>query len=125
LNGYRGERSFQFYRQLLEGVQAVPGVQSAALAGLAILTNSDWSCSVTVEGYDAKEGENMNPNLNEVGPGYFAALGIAVMKGREFTWKDDRIAPKVCIVNEKLVNYYFVTMVPPQEFAFARWSSQS
>ena len=63
--------------------------------------------SVKVEGYQAKEGENMNPDVNGVGPGYFATLGQALIKGREFTVKDVAGAPKVAIINETMAKYFF------------------
>jgi predicted permease len=62
---------------------------------------------VVVEGYKNKEGEDMNPNANWVGPGYFATMGIPLIVGREFTEKDVLGAPKVGIINEKMAHYFF------------------
>jgi predicted permease len=107
LSGYRAERAFAFYRQLLEKLESAPGVRSAALAQVPILSNSSWSSSITVEGYESKPGENMSPLFNQVSPGYFSTLGIPLLLGRDFTLRDDRAAPKVCIVNETFVQYFY------------------
>jgi predicted permease len=65
-----------------------------------------------VEGYHAKEGEDMNPNMNAVGPGFFATLGQPLVAGREFRVKDVDGAPKVAIINETMSKYFFGTSSP-------------
>jgi hypothetical protein len=49
----------------------------------------------------------MNPNMDNVSPGYFSALGVPLLAGREFTASDGQGAPKVAIVNEKFQHYFF------------------
>ncbi len=107
LNGYKKERTQQFYRQLLESLPAVPGARSAALASVPLLLGWEWDSTITVEGYEAKPGESMNPYFNSVSPGYFATLGIPLVAGHDFSLRDDLIAPKVCIINELLARHYF------------------
>jgi hypothetical protein len=65
-----------------------------------------------VEGYNAKEGEDTNPNVNNVGPRYFATLGMPLLAGREFTEQDTLGAPRVAIVNETFARYFFGTASP-------------
>jgi ABC-type antimicrobial peptide transport system permease subunit len=83
------------------------GMVGVVLLIVPLMTDSTWSSTVKVEGYQAKEGENMNPDVNGVGPGYFATLGQALIKGREFTVKDVAGAPKVAIINETMAKYFF------------------
>ena len=71
------------------------------------MTNSDWSSTIKVEGYKPKEGEDMNPLINAVGPGFFDTIGQPLLAGRDFTVKDADGAPRVAIVNETLAKYYF------------------
>jgi predicted permease len=121
LNGYNVERTKLFYRQLLEALHATPGVRSAALASVPLLHGWEWDSTITVEGYEAKQGENMNPFFNSVSPGYFETLGIPVMTGRDFRVTDTETlvhdinretgeefkVPKAVIVNRLLAEHYF------------------
>jgi predicted permease len=67
---------------------------------------------VQVEGYKAKEGEDMNPDFNAVGPGFFSTMGQPLVAGREFTVKDTAGAPKVAIINETMAKYFFGSQSP-------------
>src|SRR6187401_3619294 len=53
LNGYTNERATQFYTDLLERLRSAPGVKSAAIAGVSILSGSEWDSSMSVEGHQA------------------------------------------------------------------------
>jgi predicted permease len=107
LNGYDKNRAKLFYRQLTDSLRALPGVRSAAMCIVAPLAFDEWDSTVSVEGYASKPGEDMNPNMNYVSPGFFEALKVPVFEGREFLDKDTVGAPKVGIVNEKFAQRYF------------------
>jgi predicted permease len=116
LNGYDLSRSLAFFRQLNSNLAALPGVQSAALANMAILEGDEWDSTINVEGYTSKPGEDMNPNFNMISPGYFATLGVPMLDGRDFNDRDTTTIqhrgipfpiPNVIIVNEKLAKHYF------------------
>jgi predicted permease len=107
LSGYDLERTKQFYRDLQERLQGVPGTQSAALAVVPIMEGDEWDSTVTVEGYRAKDGENMNPHFNYISPGYFQALGIPFVAGADFDERIGTEARKTAIVNETVARSYF------------------
>jgi putative ABC transport system permease protein len=118
LNGYSPERRKLFYEELTRSLNAAAGVQSAGLASVRILEGDEWDSSVTVEGYESKPGENMNPYFNSVSPGYFLTLGVPLLSGRDFTLQDTGTishsvgsitfeVPRVVIVNESLARHYF------------------
>jgi predicted permease len=107
LNGYTPERAKLFYRQLQDSLAALPSANSAALCVVPPLTFDEWDSGITVEGYTAKPGEDMNPRVNHISPGYFGTLKIPVYQGREFTLRDALGASKVVIVNEKFAQHYF------------------
>jgi predicted permease len=116
LSGYNGERAKNFYHLLTERLNAMPGVQSAGLASMRILGFSEWDSSITVEGYNAKQGENVYAYMNAVSPGYFGTLGIPILAGRDFTAQDareiqhgpeaDNTVPVRVIVNQTFVKKY-------------------
>jgi predicted permease len=62
---------------------------------------------VSVEGHQAKEGEDMNPDVDSIGPSYFATMGQPLVAGRDFTERDVVGAPKVAVVNEAMAKYFF------------------
>jgi predicted permease len=77
--------------------------------------------TVSVEGYKAKEGEDMNPHVNWVGPRYLETMGISLVAGREFTEADAAGAPRVAIVSEKMAHYFFGNLNPiGRRFGFGR-----
>jgi predicted permease len=107
LNGYTRERSIALLEQMQEQLAQLPDVRAAATSVIALMTDSEWSSTVQVEGYKPKEGEDMNPGVNAVSPGYFATIAQPLLAGREFTVKDGSGAPKVAIINETMAKYFF------------------
>jgi predicted permease len=93
LNGYTAVRAKQYYRDLLQRLNSTPGVSGAGFTTVALLEGNQWSSTVTVEGYPRKEDENMNPLCNGISPGYFKAMGIPLLAGREFEARDDYTRP--------------------------------
>jgi predicted permease len=112
LNGYAIEKRWALFDDLQQKIAAEPGVRSVSLAEIALLTNSNSSSTVRVEGYEAKDGEDMNPNFNRVAPGFFATLGIPLVSGRDFTEADRKGAPQVAVVNEAFAKYFFKDQDP-------------
>jgi predicted permease len=106
LNGYKPERSLQFYRQLKDSLDAVPGVEASSLAVVPVLENDEWDNWVTVENYTAKAGEWVDPHMNYVSPDYFKTLDVPVFQGRDFRVTDAHGGPKVAVVNEKFAKRY-------------------
>ena len=107
LNGYTNERATQFYTDLLERLRSAPGVKSAAIAGVSILSGSEWDSSMSVEGHQAKDGEDMQAFMNSLSPQYFETMKIALLEGRDFRQTDIREGAKVAIVNRKFAEHFF------------------
>jgi putative ABC transport system permease protein len=112
LNGYSRERAVALFERMQTELQTLPQVVAAAPSVIPFLTDSNWSSTIRVEGYTAKEGENMNPNVDAVGPGFFATIGQPLVVGREFTTRDAMGAPKVAIINETMAKTYWPTESP-------------
>jgi len=107
MNGYKPERSLDFYRRLRESLDVLPGVQSASLAVMPVLAGWEWDSSMAVEGYQHKPSEAPDPHMQFVSPDYFKTMDVPILLGRDFRMTDGRGAPKVCIVNEKFARRFF------------------
>jgi predicted permease len=106
-SGYNERRRAEFYQRAEERLAALPGVRGAGMAQVTILANNEWDNGITIQGYQAKPGEDMDPHMNAVSSGYFDALGIRLLAGRKFGPKDVQGAPRVAIVNASFVKRYF------------------
>ncbi len=121
LNGYELERRMDVIGRIRDEASAVPGVRSVSLAEIGLMTGSNSSSTVKVEGYEPKEGEDMNPDLNGVASEFFSTLGIPLLAGRDFTDGDDLEATRVAVVNEKFARYFFGDSDPiGRTFVFGR-----
>ncbi|MEK6321126.1 MAG: ABC transporter permease [Acidobacteriota bacterium] len=113
----------EFYRQVVERVEALPGVESASLARVVPLSGTGRGTSFQIEGQEAPEntvrsegtGPQENPNTasaNVVGLRYFETLGIPLLRGRDFAAQDKDGAPLVVVVNEAFARRYFDNQEP-------------
>ncbi len=107
LNGYDEERTVLFYNTLLERLRSAPGVKSAALAAVPILSGNEWDSSTSVEGHKPADGEDMQAFMNALSPGYFATMQIPVLEGRDFRLSDVTRDAKVAIVNRRFAEHFF------------------
>ena len=106
--GYDQQHAKDFQDTLLERVQALPGVESAAFARVLPLWFIPYSSApIAVDGYVPPPDEQPTVQYNEVGPGYLATMGIALVSGREFTRADNETALPVAVVNEIMVSRYW------------------
>jgi macrolide transport system ATP-binding/permease protein len=106
--GYDEQRAKTFDDELIDRVKALPGVTSAALARRTPLGYGMYSSTpIAVDGYEPPPDEQPAVEYNEVGPGYFATMGIPLVSGREFTREDDQKAALVAVVNETMVARYW------------------
>ena len=107
LNGYEDERAVLFYRDLLERLRSAPGIKSAGMAAVSILSGDEWDSSMSVEGHRAADGEDMQAFMNALSPGYFETMKIPFLEGRDFTRMDITKEAKVAIVNRRFAEHFF------------------
>jgi putative ABC transport system permease protein len=93
------ERRAAFFRTLTARLQALPAVSSAAAVSHLPFGGTYSSGTTQFEGYDELE---VLTELRSVTPDYFRTLGIPLVRGRSFTWRDDAAAPKVAIIDAGL-----------------------
>ncbi len=99
-----------FVRDVVERLRGTPGVAAAA-AAYQDPTDPGWNNGFTIvrDGVDAPtRGAIYRP----VSPGYFAALGVPLLDGRDFGADDDESAPRVAVVNQAFVRRYMSQIEP-------------
>ena len=112
LAGYEAERIRRFADELQGRVAAAPRVRSASVGMVSVLTGDQNVTTISIEGHEPKEDENMNPWYDRVSPGYFSTMGIPLLAGRDFTLRDRYGAPRVAVVNDVFAHYYFQNESP-------------
>jgi predicted permease len=106
--GYDAQRAKEFQDALVDRLQAMGGVQSAAWARINPFSYASYFLApITVEGYQVAPNEQPSAQYLQVSPAYFATMGIPIVSGREFTRADNETAPLVAVVNEKMVGQYW------------------
>ena len=110
--GYDRQRLVAFYREVLERVKSLPGVHAASMSSLMPLSGDDETRFLNVSGFAARSLDDHVVHLNYVAGAYFETMGTPVLRGREFSWRDDAGAPKVAVINETLARFYFAGTDP-------------
>ena len=104
--GYSPEKINAFYRRLLDRVLAMPGVTAASyVSHLPLGTSREATSAGHNVGHDP---DQISVDVYRVEPGYFATMGISLVRGRDFTSKEcDSPGAGVVIVNEGLARKFW------------------
>ncbi|HJU43420.1 MAG TPA: ABC transporter permease [Vicinamibacterales bacterium] len=111
-NGYAEPDAERVMREVLQRLQAVPGVERAAVANSGMLTGGAASTMVTIQS-DRRFTSDRAAARMRVGPGFFPTIGAQLLAGRDFDERDVRPAgdkPRAyqsVIVSESFVRRYF------------------
>lgn len=111
LVGYEGPKELQLYQDLLDRLNALPGVRSASLSRMSLLFGY-WGRRVSVPGVTPTAGERMEVAFNAIAPRFFETMGIPLLLGRDFSRRDTARAPRVAIVGEETARKYFPGQSP-------------
>jgi predicted permease len=103
LNGYNEARGRALYEQMEERFAHLPGVIAVGSANPGPLSGSNRSGNITIEGL----GEQTGCAHHGVSAGFFSAMGVPMLAGREFTEADKAGAQRVVVVNEAFARRYF------------------
>jgi predicted permease len=103
-----GQRPMRFYKDAVDAIRRLPGVQSVSVAMNTPLSGAGWSETVLIEG----QPQDREPNFVAVSPGYFATLRTPTLRGRDFTLGDEVPPADVAIVNEVFARRYFPNQDP-------------
>jgi putative ABC transport system permease protein len=101
-------RREMFYRQLIERVRSLPGVQAAAGINHLPLAGDMWGWPFAIEGRPKpRPGESPSGVYRMVTPGYFETMRLPLIRGRDITEADNANAPGVVIINERAAKEYW------------------
>jgi macrolide transport system ATP-binding/permease protein len=105
---YEPLRAKTFQDELLNRIQSIAGVESAAYARVVPFSYIGYSSApIAVDGYQVARDEQPTADYDEISPAYFSTVGIPLVSGRDFTRADDENAPLVAIVNETMAAQYW------------------
>jgi predicted permease len=111
--GYNDVQYREFYKNLLDRVRALPGVQSAGIANAVPLGYINSFDTLTVEGYQPPPDQAApSVQYNIISPDYFATMEIPMVAGRTFNSADDANTQYVGIVNEAMAKQFWPNADP-------------
>lgn len=111
------EKIVAYYRQILAGIQAVPGVSHVSAETGLPLEGSGFGMPFALADKPTYADPSQRPNTSfgMVTPDYFKTFGIQMVKGRAFNDQDTSSSVKVAVVNEEFVNKYLKGTDPLQK----------
>jgi predicted permease len=116
---YTSTQGREFYRQVVERAERLPGVESASVARVALLGGTGRILSIHVEGRGstheraqsegsrAVSGDPTLINANVVGPRFFKTIGVPLLSGRDFNEGDAENRPPVVVLNASAASMHF------------------
>ncbi len=120
-HGYEPARTKMFAKALLDRVRTEPSVTGAAFVSHGLLAGGSWNNRITIEGRAYDPNARPWAMMNQISPGYFGAMGIPLVAGRDFDQRDENLTapgakeresmiapapPRVAIANEQFVKQY-------------------
>jgi len=110
-HGKKPEQVVEFYKESIRRIDALPGVNKTAF-GLSVpwrdVGASGFGLQFSADGHVHTPNEDPRAQLRVVSPGFFAALGVPILAGRDFTEEDGQKGKEpVAIVSETLAKRMF------------------
>jgi predicted permease len=101
-----------FYKEAIRRISELPGVEQVALGTVVPWRDPGFfAAQFTAEGYRKANGEeDPRAQFRTVSPGFFSALGVRILAGRDFNDNDRRDGEKVVIVSQSLAQRMFPNM---------------
>jgi predicted permease len=98
-----------YYRDLAERLRGLPGVTAVSYSNMGPAMRNDFKVGVAVSG---KEGQQQKAVEESVAPNVFNLLGMRVLAGRQFSWRDDSTSHPVAIISDSLAKGMFPAESP-------------
>ena len=104
---YNDQQQMDFYTQLVSRAANLPGVVSAGAVTPLPLSGNNAMITFQIEGRPVPKSEEPSADIEIASPGFFKTLNIPMLRGRDFSERDDTKAPGVVVVNEAFAHKYF------------------
>ena len=102
-----------FYNEVLRRVQSVPGVKSAGVVNWIPLVFQGDSVGISIEGQpDPVRSERPNAATRVINPNYFSAMGMRLLKGRNFDSRDQSTTAAVSVISESMAKRFWPNQDP-------------
>jgi predicted permease len=98
----KGDALIEFYHDLGDGLSRQPGVTVASFARMIPLSGNEWDQEIS-----GSEAKGFDTFLNSVGPGYFAAMRIPILEGRDYNWHDTTASGLKIVLNQTAARQLF------------------
>ena len=104
----KAEQQLNFYKQLVERVSSLPGVESAGTIDALPFTNDGSTQPVAIEGRPAVEfAMQLEVAVRTISPGYLRALRIPLLAGRDFSETDTLESPSAVVISESMAREFW------------------
>ena len=119
--GKTGRQVVDFYKEVIRRIDALPGVNKTAFGMVAPWRDagSGPTLQFCADGHDHSAGqEDPRAQFRVISPGFFAALGVPIIAGRDFNELDNRSKESVAIISQTLAKRMFPNQDPINRHVF-------
>ena len=111
--GKTPQQVVEFYKESIRRIDALPGVNKTAF-GMAVpwREQNGLGLQFSADGHTHVPGEDPRAEMRVISPGFFAALGVPIMAGRDFNELDTTAKEPVAIISETLAQRIFPNQDP-------------
>src|SRR5207244_1463151 len=111
-----------FFQEAVDRISRLPGVRSAGAINYLPFTGLDSATGFSVVGRPKPApGEEPTTGVRVVHPNYFRAMGIPLLRGREFSERDTKQSPRVLIISQSLARQFFADEDPIGKKLIIEW----
>jgi putative ABC transport system permease protein len=96
-----------FVRETMRRVNAIPGIEMAAVTSSLPATNPGFPVSLYLEDHPAESTNDLAAGLIIISPDYFRLMQATMIRGRAFSEDDQQDKPKVAIIDESTMRHYW------------------
>ena len=105
--GYKEIALRRYFEELLTRLRAAPGVEMVTLMQFSLLIDGKTTGTLNVPGFTPASEDERFVQVYQVGPQFFATLGMSIVEGRDFTDEDMIATPQPIALNETAARRYF------------------